>query len=57
MVKMLLDAGADPVAADEHGKTVLDMAREARHPDVEALVLEAERNRRSQREAAGKDEV
>ena len=41
MVRLLLAAGADPLAIDEKGKAVLQMSRDARHPDVEALLLAA----------------
>ena len=51
MVKLVLKAGANPLAADENGKTVLEMAREAQEvegatSDVEDLLLEAIRKRK-----------
>lgn len=45
MVQLLLEAGADPLAIDENGKAVLQMARDARHEDVEALLLAAIREK------------
>ena len=38
---MLLDAGADPTAADENGKECLKMTQEAGKPEIEALVRKA----------------
>lgn len=38
LVSMLLQAGADPHAADENGKTLLSMSQEARQPAIEAMV-------------------
>lgn len=45
MVRLLLAAGADPLAADENGKEVLTMAQEAGAADVEALLKAAIRGR------------
>ena len=45
MVQLLLEAGADPLAIDENGKAVLQMARDARHEEVEALLLAAIREK------------
>ena len=36
MVQALLQAGADPSSADEHGKSVVTMSQEARQPAIEA---------------------
>jgi regulation of enolase protein 1 (concanavalin A-like superfamily) len=38
MVEMLLDAGADPLAADENGKTLLTMSEEAGQPAIESML-------------------
>ena len=38
MIEMLMQAGADPGAADENGKTLLQMSREANQPKVEELL-------------------
>ena len=38
MVAMLLEAGADPTATDEHGKALLTMAHEAQQPKITALL-------------------
>ena len=38
MVRMLLDAGADPHAADENGKTLLEMSQEAAQPAIERML-------------------
>ena len=35
---MLLEAGADPTATDEHGKALLTMAHEAQQPKITALL-------------------
>ena len=40
MVSMLLAAGADPTAADENGKSLLTMSREAQQPAIEAMLRE-----------------
>ena len=40
-VQMLLEAGADPNAADENGKTLLTMTQEAQQPAIERMVREA----------------
>ena len=58
MVRLLLAAGADPLAADASGKTVLQAARAARAGDaegrvVETLLLEAMHARQLGYEAAG----
>jgi ankyrin repeat protein len=37
-VQRLLEAGADPTAADENGKTLLTMTQEAGQPEIESLV-------------------
>ena len=54
MVRLLLAAGADPLAADENGKEVLTMAQEAGAADVEALLKAAIRGRQ---EAGGEREA
>jgi ankyrin repeat protein len=41
MVQMLLDAGADPAAADENRKPCLAMSKEAQKPHIEKLLHEA----------------
>ena len=41
MVRLLLEAGASPLAENEHGKPVLEMAREAKKDDIEALLVAA----------------
>ena len=41
VARMLLDAGADPTAADENGKECLKMTQEAGKPEIEALVRKA----------------
>lgn len=38
MIALLLDAGADPGAADENGKTLLQMAQEAQQPAIEEML-------------------
>ena len=38
LMQLLLDAGADASAADEHGKTLLEMSQEARQPEIEAMI-------------------
>lgn len=38
MVEMLLEAGADPTAADENGKALLTMAQEAQQPKIVKLL-------------------
>lgn len=38
MFKLLLNAGASAAAADENGKTLLEMSQEAQQPDIEALI-------------------
>ena len=48
--RLLLEAGADPTAVDENGKSVLEMSREARHADVEALLVEAIERRSTENE-------
>eukprot|EP00967_Tisochrysis_lutea_P110043 scaffold171686_cov30-Tisochrysis_lutea.AAC.3 len=55
MVEMLLTAGADPSAIDEHGKTPLKMCDEAGQIDAAALVREAIRRRQSKSGADGED--
>ena len=41
MVQLLLQAGADPRAADENGKQPLEMSREAERTDVEDILASA----------------
>jgi hypothetical protein len=54
MVKMLLDAGADPAAADENRKDCVTMSKEAGQTEIETLL----RDSLAQRQAVeGKDEV
>ena len=38
LVEMLLDAGADPAAEDENGKSLLTMSQEAQQPVIEKLL-------------------
>ena len=38
LMELLLDAGADPSASDEHGKTLLEMSQEARQLEIEAMI-------------------
>ena len=64
MARLLLAAGADPLAADENGKAVLTMAQEAGATDVEALLKAAIRGRQeaggergAEGEEAGREEA
>ena len=41
MVRLLLAAGADPSAGDEHGKQPLTMSQEAGRTDVEEILRAA----------------
>mgnify|MGYP006107433785 FL=1 len=57
MVQLLLEAGADPLAIDENGKSVLQMSRDARHEDVEKLLLGAIREKQQQNPESEKAEL
>jgi ankyrin repeat protein len=46
VVRLLLERGADPAARDKSGKTASDYASDARHPDVQKALREAEAARR-----------
>jgi ankyrin repeat protein len=37
-MRLLLDAGADPQAKDDNGKTPLDLARDAKHEEMIRLL-------------------
>ena len=41
MVRLLLAAGADPLAGDEHGKQPLKMSQEAGRTEVEEILKAA----------------